>query len=269
MLNTELHSEMEKLNFANTPFCIVTIVDGAGSIPQIVGAKAIFTSGGLHFGTVGGGRLEVKCQEKVSELLAADHTVKNAFARWNIQKDVNMTCGGEVALYFEIYRPEDNWNIVIFGAGHVSQKLCRFLIELDCRVICVDTRKEWLDKLPISDRLETYRVDDFTAGVDRIAPTDTVILMTMGHASDMPVLKKIQSTGLSVPFLGMIGSESKARIVRKELREDKVPDAFIDSIICPIGDPELGDNTPPEIAVSVVSQLLRMRQNGALAKSNS
>ena len=87
--------------------------------------------------------------------------------------------------------------------------------------------------------------------------------MTMGHSSDVPVLKKIHQSAMTLPFVGMIGSDSKARIVRKELQEDKLPDAFIDSIICPIGDPEVGDNTPPEIAVSVVSQLLKMRQSSS------
>ena len=87
-----------------------------------------------------------------------------------------------------------------------------------------------------------------------------MILMTMGHSSDVPVLKDIQQAGLDLPFLGMIGSESKARIVRKEMLADGIPEAFIDSIKCPIGDQDVGDNTPPEIAVSIVSQLLRERQ---------
>ncbi|MDP7623354.1 MAG: XdhC family protein [Rhodospirillales bacterium] len=261
MLYAELQSEIEKLQVANTPFCVATIVDGRGSIPQEVGAKAIFTTEGLHAGTVGGGRLEIKCRDKAAELLTANESEPNFFARWNIQKDVNMTCGGEVAMYFEVFRPESEWNIVVFGAGHVSQKLCRFLIELECRILCIDTRQEWLDKLPKSERLEAHQVDHFEDGVERINPVDTVILMTMGHASDVPVLKKIHQTGMSLPFVGMIGSDSKARIVRKELQEDNLPDTFIDSIVCPIGDPEVGDNTPPEIAVSVVSQLLRMRQS--------
>ncbi|MBT7953850.1 MAG: xanthine dehydrogenase accessory protein XdhC [Rhodospirillaceae bacterium] len=263
MLYAELQSEIEKLQVANTPFCVATIVDGQGSIPQVIGAKAIFTTDGLHTGTVGGGKLEIKCRDKASELLTAIETEPNFFARWNIQKDVNMTCGGEVAMYFEVFRPESEWNIVVFGAGHVSQKLCRFLTELECRVLCIDTRQEWLDKLPQSERLEAHQVDHFEDGVERINPSDTVILMTMGHSSDVPVLKKIHQSAMTLPFVGMIGSDSKARIVRKELQEDKLPDAFIDSIICPIGDPEVGDNTPPEIAVSVVSQLLKMRQSSS------
>ncbi len=258
MLNNELHSEIEKLDVANTPFCVVTIVDGRGSIPQIIGAKAIFTNDGLHFGTVGGGRLEVKCQEKVSELLAAGHTVKNAFARWNIQKDINMTCGGEVALYFEVYRPEADWNIVVFGAGHVSQQLCGLLADLDCRLLCVDTRRDWLDKLPASDGLETLLVEDYVDGVTRIPLNATIIIMTAGHASDVAILKRVEARDLDPAYIGVIGSASKSRILRRELRDAGASPAFIDAITCPIGE-QFGDNTPPEISISIVSQLLKSR----------
>ena len=139
MLSTGFLKGIEELRCDNVAFCVVTIVDGRGSLPQVIGAKAIFTKDGLEFGTGGGGSIEARCQEKAIALLQDDRTVDSHFQKWNLQKDVGMTCGGEVALYFEVYRPEQPWRIVIFGAGHVSQKLCRFLAELDCHVVCVDT----------------------------------------------------------------------------------------------------------------------------------
>ena len=59
----------------------------------------------------------------------------------------------------------------------------------------------------------------------------------------------------------MIGSDAKSGIVRRQLAADGLPREFIDSIICPLGD-KLGDNTPGEIAVGIVSQLLRLRNAG-------
>ncbi|MDP6172774.1 MAG: XdhC family protein [Rhodospirillales bacterium] len=258
MFSADFFKEIETLRGANLPFCVATIVDGRGSIPQIIGAKAIFTSAGLHAGTIGGGRIEVKCQEVAGGLLAADDPAKNYFVRWNIQKELGMTCGGEVAVYFEVFGPDVEWNIVVFGAGHVSQKLCRFLIELDCQVTCVDQRAEWLDKLPREPRLECLHVEDYSEGVKRITPGATVILMTMGHGSDVPILKNIAKENPPMAYLGLIGSDAKWNTVKKELGEEGVAPDFIDKIICPIGD-EIGDNTPPEIAFSIVSQLLKMR----------
>jgi xanthine dehydrogenase accessory factor len=170
-----------------------------------------------------------------------------------------MTCGGEVALYFEVHRRELDWNIAIFGAGHVAQTLCRFLAELDCRVVCIDTRDEWLDRLPRSDRLEVFRVADYLDGIDRIVPGADVLIMTMGHSADVPILKAISARKVDIAHLGLIGSDAKSRIVRRQLSEAGVPNAFIDRIVCPLGE-KLGNNTPAEIAVGIVSQLLKLRQ---------
>lgn len=258
MLDHSFVLQLERLQAKGIGFCLATIVDGRGSIPQVIGARAIFTKDGLAYGTVGGGTLEVMCQKKARELLLHDQVVENLFQRYNLHRDLGMTCGGEVALYFEVYRRELDWNIVIFGAGHVAQTLCRFLIELDCHVICVDTRDEWLDRLPRSEKLETCHVRDYRDGVERIDPGADVILMTMGHSSDLPILKEIERRKLEIAHLGVIGSDSKSKIVRKQLGDDELPRAFIDKIICPLGE-KIGNNTPAEIAVGIVSQLLRLR----------
>lgn len=258
MLDRGFIRQIDGLQQAGTAFCVVTIVDARGSIPQVTGARAIFTRQGLAHGTVGGGTLEAACQKKALELLAGGATAPTCFQRYNLQKDLGMTCGGELALFYELHRAELAWNIVIFGAGHVAQTLCRFLAELDCRVVCVDTRAEWLERLPRSDRLEACHVGDYRDGIGRIAPHADVILMTMGHGSDLPILKAIERGRLPIALLGVIGSEAKSGIVRKQLEHDGLPREFIDRIVCPLGD-KLGDNTPAQIAVGIVSQLLRLR----------
>lgn len=258
MFDPAILKRIEELQKDKVSFCLVTIVNGRGSIPQEVGAKAIFTREGLLYGTVGGGKIEAKCQEKAIELLEHNKDLQSYFQVWNSTRDLGMTCAGEITLYFEFDRPERHWNIVIFGAGHVSQKLCRFLTELDCRVVCVDTREEWLAKLPRSERLEICQVEDYRDGVKRITEDSFVILVTTGHASDAAVIKAIEAEKLKLPYLGAIGSDSKARILKRQLREEGLPSEFIDHIACPIGE-KIGNNTPPEIAISIVAQLLRLR----------
>lgn len=261
MLDRSFIRKMEGLQHEGVPCCVVTLVDARGSIPQIVGARAIFTAQGLTHGTVGGGTLERIAEKKARELLEDNGALRTHFQRYNLQKDLGMTCGGELALFFEVHRPELDWNIVIFGAGHVAQTLCRFLVELDCRVVCVDTRAEWLERLPHSDKLTACRVDDYCEGIDRIVPGADVILMTMGHGSDLPILRAIEKRRPPIAHLGLIGSDAKSGIVRRQLAADGIPSGFIDAIICPLGD-KLGDNTPGEIAVGIVSQLLRLRHAG-------
>lgn len=259
MLDDAVLREIEKLQRAGIPFCIANIVDGRGSIPQIVGASAIFTRDGLAHGTVGGGTLEEMCRQTAQELLGRGSAVKTHFRRCNLQRDLGMTCGGWVALYFEVHRPELDWNIAIFGAGHVAQVLCRFLIELECRVVCVDTREEWLNRLPRSGKLDICHVKNYRDGLDRIASGGDVILMTMGHRSDLPILRAIHHKELQIAHLGVIGSDAKSKVMRRQLEEDGISREFIDKIICPIGE-KIGNNTPPEIAVGIVSQFLKLRQ---------
>ncbi|MCX7143727.1 MAG: XdhC family protein, partial [Proteobacteria bacterium] len=195
----------------------------------------MFTGKGLVHGTVGGGTLEATCQKRALELLDGDKVANTDFRRYNLQKDLGMTCGGELALFFEVHRQELTWNIVIFGAGHVAQTLCRFLVELDCHVVCVDTRAEWLERLPRSDKLEACRVGNYCDGIDRIAPGADVILMTMGHGSDMPILKAIEQRKMTISHLGVIGSDAKSGIVRRQLAAEGLPREFIDRIVCPRG----------------------------------
>lgn len=263
MLDEKLFEQVGRLKSASQPFCVVTIVDARGSIPQIVGARAIFSSQGLVYGTVGGGTVEATCEKKALELLAGprlpgDDGTQPCFQRYNLQKDLGMICGGEVALFFEVQRPDFDWNIVIFGAGHIAQVLCRFLIELDCHVLCIDTRSEWLDRLPRSQKLEVRRVEEFSDGVAGMPQEAYVLVMTMGHAYDLPVLKAIEQRQIRTAHLGLIGSDAKAGRLRKQLAADGLPGEFIDGIVCPVGD-KVGNNTPPQVAVGILSQLVRLR----------
>jgi len=250
--------EIERLQREGIGCCMATIVDGRGSIPQIVGASAIFTRDGLVHGTVGGGTLEEMCRQTSAELLGPGSAAKTHFRRCNLQRDLGMTCGGWVALYFEVYRRELDWNIAIFGAGHVAQVLCRFLTELDCRVLCIDTRAEWLNRLPQGGKLDICQVKDYRDGIDRIAAGADVILMTMGHGSDLPILKALHARKVEIAHLGVIGSDGKSKAMRRQLKEDGIPRDFIDRIICPVGE-KVGNNTPAEIAIGIVSQFLRFR----------
>src|SRR5690606_34539954 len=101
-----------KLTQENISFVQVTILDVKGSAPQNVGAKIIVTKSGLHCGTVGGGKVEMAAIKKSQEML--DRATQSApeVVTWNLQKDIGMTCGGEVQFLFEHFYQE-SWPIVI------------------------------------------------------------------------------------------------------------------------------------------------------------
>src|SRR5436190_22479674 len=137
---------------ADVPLVTITVVDTTGSVPQDQGAKAIVTAEGRRYGTVGGGKVETKAIAEAQAMLRGDTMEKTKFVQWNLAKDVGMTCGGVVRLYFEAHNAH-RWKIVIFGAGHVANALVTLLVHFDCHVTCIDPRREWLDRLPQSPNL--------------------------------------------------------------------------------------------------------------------
>ncbi len=253
---------LELIN-AGTPCVSITLVDGIGSIPSVAGAKMIVTSAGLEYGTVGGGKVERRAIEEAQKILHADLRQNTSLVQWNLNKDIGMTCGGSVKLYFEAFNV-GTWNIVIFGAGHVAQALTAILLELNCAITVIDAREEWLSKLPQSLKLTARQCTDMPSEVATLPDDAFVILMTMGHTTDKPILLEILRTR-SFPYVGVIGSEAKAVRLRQDVTEVGLDDEKRQAFYCPIG-LALGTNAPHEIAISVAAQLLGERDRMQLSK---
>lgn len=249
-----------------TPFVAVTVVDTLGSTPQDRGSKMLVTSEGLVFGTVGGGRIEARAIEEAKGLLADDAGPKTRFVQWSLEKDIGMTCGGIVRVYFEAYNVT-RWNIVVFGAGHVAGALVDMLVRLDCRITCIDPREEWMARLPSSPKLTKVLTPEMASEVAKIPQGSYVVLMTMGHTTDRPILVEILRTR-KFPYLGVIGSNAKAKRLRQDVRDAGLGEEMARAFLCPIG-LEIGTNHPYEIAVSIAAQMLEVRggADGARART--
>jgi xanthine dehydrogenase accessory factor len=244
----------------------------------------LVTAEGLVTGTVGGGRVEAKAIEFAQQMLGAASTERDrdgetrrqgdkemlprsspplplspspCLVEWNLKRDVGMTCGGTVKLFFETYNYCD-WRIVIFGAGHVANALVQCLGQLDCHVTCIDPRDEWLDKIADRPRLRKIRCDEPRTLVAELPSDAFVVCMTMGHATDRPILEEIFQRGRTFPFLGVIGSRAKRAVLLKELAAAGIPIETASAFHCPIG-LDIGTNQPGEIAISLVAQLIQER----------
>jgi xanthine dehydrogenase accessory factor len=250
---------LAELSGSGVPFVCVTLVEAIGSTPQDAGSKMLVTAEGLVTGTVGGGRVEHKAIEHARQMLGKSSHEKppTELVEWNLKRDVGMTCGGTVKLFFETYNHTD-WRIVIFGAGHVAAAVVQCLAQLDCHVTCIDPRAEWLNKIPDRPRLRKIRAEEPRTIVADLPNEAFVVCMTMGHATDRPVLEEIFQKERTFPFLGVIGSKAKRAVLLKELAAAGIPDETANGFHCPIG-LDIGTNQPGEIAVSVVAQLIDER----------
>jgi xanthine dehydrogenase accessory factor len=236
---------------------VVTTVQVRGSVPGMLGGKVVVTAEGLVAGTVGGGRVEAKVIEEGQRLLG-EEGVACAEVVWNLQRDVGMTCGGEMRFLFEVVRPLAAWHVVIFGAGHVAKAVVGVLSGLACRVEVIDVRADWLEGLPKAGNVKAHCVSAYEDGVGLVSEKSFVLCLTKGHSTDRPVLREVLRRYPGGAFLGVIGSLAKRAVLSRELREDGIAEAVLERMVCPVGLP-IGTNDPAEIAISIVAQLLERR----------
>ena len=154
--------------------------------------------------------------------------------------------------------------LVIAGGGHVGRAVALEAARVGFDVTLIDDRPEYADaaSFPPDIRVKCGPV------VEQIAacPLDAesfVVLVTRGHRHDAKALAECIHRPLA--YLGMIGSRRKVALVRKTFLEGGLATAEeFDRVRAPIG-LEIGAVTVPEIAVSIVAQLIAVRRKGPLA----
>jgi xanthine dehydrogenase accessory factor len=97
----------------------------------------------------------------------------------------------------------------------------------------------------------------------RFGPHDDVVIVTRGHMHDLNILRRTLKS--SPRYIGMIGSRRKNRMIFEKLLEEGVSQERIDQVHAPIGI-AIQAETPAEIAVSIVAELIQERARGRAAK---
>jgi xanthine dehydrogenase accessory factor len=150
----------------------------------------------------------------------------------------------------------------IFGAGHVAAPTAELAVKVGFEVIVMDDREEFASPARFPDAVQTRVV----AGFDDALPhtsfdgNDFIVIVTRGHLHDKVVLGQALKTPAA--YIGMIGSRKKRDAIYAALLEEGFNQQDIDRVHCPIGIP-IGAETPEEIAVSIVAELIQKRAERA------
>jgi len=149
-------------------------------------------------------------------------------------------------------------SVYIFGAGHVSMQLVKLASMVGFKTIVLDDRAEFASKERFPDADEVIVLDSFIDCMQNlnISRSSYLIIVTRGHRFDYIVLAEALKT--EACYIGMIGSRHKRDAIYEKLRLDGVTDEELFRVYSPIGLP-INAETPEEIAVSIVAELIQIR----------
>lgn len=149
--------------------------------------------------------------------------------------------------------------LVICGGGHVARELAPAAHRVGFQVTVLENRPDVLAEGHFGAAIDC-RCGDFTDLLQNggFAANTFYAIMTRGHQDDWVCLRG--ALALPHSYVGMMGSRTKVAATRKMLAESGFSPVDIDSVHSPIG-LKIGAETPAEIAVSIVAELIRCRQS--------
>lgn len=163
--------------------------------------------------------------------------------------------------------PPVDFNVVLFGAGHVGTALAGVLATLPCAVTWVDSLAgRFPDTLPGNVRTRTVRVPESV--VDECPPGAFYVVMTHSHPVDLAVCECVLRRE-DFAYCGLIGSRSKRVNFEKRLRLKGITQAALNRLTCPIGVEGISGKRPEVIAVSVAAEVLRVWESVRKERDNS
>ncbi len=247
---------------------LVTVSSTQGSVPRGPGTRMLVFAQGEH-GTIGGGHLEFQALAHARLWLAGQTTQTSL--RQVLGPSLGQCCGGVMNLQFEAVSVADvgrlrgllcpkRTPLALFGGGHVGKALVRTLAPLPFVVRWIDSRDEiFPDDAP--EGVECEHSNPVQAAVADLVAGSRVLIMSFSHAEDLDIviacLKRQRERG-DLPFVGLIGSDTKWATFRHRLEDRGFSASEIAHITCPIGVPGINGKEPEVIAVAVAAQLLQL-----------
>ncbi len=253
----DIYDEIVRLRRAGQKCAVATIVQVNGSIPSYESAKLLVREDGSMMGTVGGGCVEAEVWTAAREVIESEKPKHLNFSLGqDAAYDNGLICGGQLNIFVEPVIPQPR--AFIFGGGHVSKSLSKVAALAGFSTAIIDDREAFANKDRFPEAEEVY-ADEYEKVFPRLEVTSSsyLIIVTRGHRDDMRVLRWAVTT--PARYIAMIGSKRKTISVVKELEREGMPREAFERIFAPMG-LEIGAESPEEIAVSVVAEMIAARR---------
>jgi xanthine dehydrogenase accessory factor len=252
----DIYEAIARLRKHGEKAVLATIVSTSGSAPRKESSKMLVLSNGKIIGTVGGGAIEHQVYKEALKLIDGNESKLAHFELTNADASKEgMTCGGIVDVFIEPIKPLPS--LLIFGGGHISFFLARIGKLVDFRVTVIDDRPEFAnaERFPEADEII---VEDMASVKQRlnINSSSYIVIVTRGHQNDSKVLEWAAASPAA--YVGMIGSKRKIHTAFEFMKSKGVTQEQLDRVHAPIGLP-IGAETPEEIAVAIMAEIIQVR----------
>jgi xanthine dehydrogenase accessory factor len=248
-------ADLEEQNEAGA---LCTIVRSQGSTPRHVTSKMLVYPDGHFIGTVGGGEMESRV---IAEALQAIKDGRPRLLEYSMVDPARGdpgVCGGQLEVFVEPMQPKPT--LVVIGSGHVGKAVAHLAHWLGFRVAVNDDRPDFCTPEVVPDADDYYPVPMADLpGRLKITPWTYLVLTTRGANVDVVGLPALLDTPAA--YIGVIGSKRRWATARKLMLEQGVPEEKLKRVRSPIG-LELKAETPEEIAVSILAEIIMLRRGG-------
>jgi xanthine dehydrogenase accessory factor len=238
---------------------LCTITKSEGSTPRHVGSKLLVYEDRGAAGTIGGGELEHRIIDEARLAITDGRPRLLSYSMTDPSRGDPGVCGGQVEVFVEPILPPAK--IVVVGGGHVGKALAHLAKWLGFRVAICDDRAEFCTAEAVPDADEFYPVAlaELPARLN-INRQTYLVLTTRGAAVDIPGIPSLLETRAA--YIGVIGSRRRWATTVKGLKEKGLDEKKLASIHSPVG-LELNAETPEEIAVSIMAEIIMLRNGGS------
>ena len=150
--------------------------------------------------------------------------------------------------------------LLVVGGGHIGQAVGNLAADVDFDVWVVDDRVEYVsrERFPRAERLICGPIGDTLQELE-ITPDTYAIIVTRGHGHDEEALYHL--IGRGARYVGLIGSRRKIKLIFDDLEAEGVSPESLAGVYAPLGI-DIGSQTVPEIAISILAELIAHRNRG-------
>ena len=240
------------------PVAFAVVVATRESSPRKAGARMLVYADGSIAGTIGGGVLEALVIGEAKKALASGSPVKLSYSLDpENPENIRMCCGGEMEIFIDPIRGRAP--LVIFGGGHVGERIAWVAEAAGMPYLVADDRKEYANRERFPGAAEVCCGPYAEAmGKLPVGPESYLVICTHGHANDLLVLQEALKTGAA--YIGLIASRKKAESFRLQLEKEGAV-KWDDRVYSPVG-LDLGDSSPGQIAISVMAEIVKLQSGG-------